>query len=326
MRHELQRTHIYMTESNDDSGQGLLPGSKYKCDSCGQCSELTEHASALWCGSCGEWVCEYDLVDHDRVYLGPTGQMEGRGHGVRRGRKPSGSSIGGSGSVSEDQRRKWNRLRYMDREGRQGPTRNKVEAIGLLRAFSTTDAHLSMALDLLDLGWPDKGANRVMKAASEKPIWSAGHPCGVGSSAAACLHASAARMGFDSKLSDWVELCLPGKKYGVKYSFRSLKRLTVILGEAERSLALPDSVAGSILSRAELGRTQYGHLVPRIWESWRFNTHCQDSNLVSHARPVLAAICEMVARDEGVDVDRGLIADRFNVGLGYWRWRKKLVI
>jgi len=317
-----------MGGSGIDEGteQGLLPGSEYRCESCGQSSALSEHASALWCGSCGDWVCEYDSVDFDRVALGPTGHMEGRGHGTRRGSRPSGTTIGSSGSVPDDQKRKWNRLRMMDRHGREGPTRQKMEAIRMVKAFASTDAHISMAIDLLDLGWPDKGGKRVMKAASEKPIWSAGHPCGVGASAAACLHASAARMGFDSKLSDWVEACLPGKKYGERYSFRSLKRLAVILGEAERSMALPDSVASSILSRAELGRTQYGELVPRIWDSWRFNTQCQDNNLTSHARPVLAALCEMLARDEGIPVDRVLISERFNVGLGYWRWRKKLVI
>jgi len=314
------------SENDDGTERGLLPGSDYRCEVCGQNSALSEHNASLWCDSCGEWVCDYDLVDYDRVSLGETGEMEGRGHGTRRGRRPSGTNIGGTGSVPDDKKRKWNRLRMMDRQGREGPTRQKLEAIRLVKAFASTDAHISMAIDLLDLGWPDKSEKRVMKAALEKPIWAAGHPCGVGASAAACLHASAARMGFDSKLSDWVDRCLPRKKYGVKYAFRSLKRLAVILGEAERSMALPDSVASSILSRAELGRTQYGELVPRIWDSWRFNTQCQDNNLTSHARPVLAALCEMLARDEGIPVDRVLISERFNVGLGYWRWRKKLVI
>ena len=313
------------SENDDGTERGLLPGSDYRCEVCGQNSALSEHNASLWCDSCGEWVCDYDLVDYDRVSLGETGEMEGRGHGTRRGRRPSGTNIGRTGSVPDDKKRKWNRLRMMDRQGREGPTRQKLEAIRLVKAFASTDAHISMAIDLLDLGWPDKSEKRVMKAALEKPIWAAGHPCGVGASAAACLHASAARMGFDSKLSDWVEACLPGKKYGVKYSFRSLKRLAVILGEIERSVLLPDSVAGPILSRAELGRTQYGELVPMILDSWRFNAQCQENNLINHARPVLAALCEMLARDEGVPVDRVLIAERFNVGLGYWRWRKKLV-
>ena len=313
------------SENDDGTERGLLPGSDHRCEVCGQNSALSEHNAALWCDSCGELVCDYDLVDYDRVSLGETGEMEGRGHGTRRGSRPSGTNIGGMGSVPDDKRRKWNRLRKMDRQGRGGPTKQKLESIELVKSHASTDAHVSFAIDLLDLGWPDKGASRILPAAKEKPIWAAGHPCGVGSSAAACLHASAVRMGFDSKLSDWVGKCLPRKKYGVKYAFRSLKRLDVILGEVDRKILTADSAADSILSRAELGRTLYGHLVPRIWHCWKMNTQCEGS-LSSHARPVLAALCEMVARDEGVLVDRGVIAERFNVGIGFSRWKRRLVL
>ena len=313
-------------ECDDEGGDNWLgPGSDYDCETCMQRAPLIEDGASLWCGACGDWVCEYDSVDYDRVTLGEASQMEGRGHGIRRGERPCGSTIGSTGGMSNEGKRKWGRLRSMDRKGRSGPTRQKLEAILLVESLAPTDAHYSMALDLLNIGWPDKNAKRVMKAAREKPIWAAGHPCGVGSSAAACLHASAIRMGFDSKLSDWVSKCLPGKKYGLKYSFRALKRLDVILGESAKQVNPPDSVAESILSRAELGSTQYGCIVPRVWECWKMNSQTEGS-LASHPRPVLAALCHMVAMEEGLRVEKSLIAERFNVGLGYVKWKSKLTL
>tara|TARA_B100002051_G_scaffold276458_1_gene324672 strand:- start:1217 stop:2161 length:945 start_codon:yes stop_codon:yes gene_type:complete len=312
-------------KENDVKDSGLSPGSDYECEICGQSSDLIEHKAALWCDCCGYRVCDYDTVDHDRVQLDEKGGMTGRGHGTRVGARPSGTSIGNAGSAPDDKRRKWNRLRNLDRMGRGGPTRQKLEAIQLVNSLAPTDAHASMALDLLDLGWPDKGAARALPAAREKPIWQAGHPCGVATSAAACLHLAAMRMGFDSRLSDWIDKCLPGRKYGLKYGFRAQKRMVAILGEAERAATSADSAADSILSRAELGRTQYGPLTERIWHCWRMNTQCEGS-LSSHARPVLAALCEMVARDEGVPVNRELIAERFNVGVGFSRWKGKLML
>ena len=311
---------------NDETGDnGLLPGSDYRCEVCGQNSKLSEHAAALWCDSCGDRVCDYDPVDFDRVSLDEKGAMRGRGHGTRIGTRPSGTNIGSTGSVTGDKRRKWNRLSKMDRQGRGGPTRQKLDAVEMVKSFATTDAHYSMAMDLLDIGWPNKDSGRALPAAKEKPIWAAGHPCGVGSSAAACLHVAAIRMGVDSKLSDWAAKCLPTEKYGIKYSFRSTKRLRMILGRLDKNIISPDSNAERILSRAELGGTQYGKLVPRIWECWKINSELT-SNLSNHARPVLAALCEILACDEGLNVDRKKIADRFNVGVGYHRWKEQLII
>lgn len=77
--------------------------------------------------------------------------------------------------------------------------------------------------------------------------------------------------------------------------------------------------ARAILSRASLGETIYGGIISRIWEYWELSTAIGD-NLENHPRQMLAAICHVVAVEEGIPVRSTLIQNRFNVGRSYQNW------
>ena len=303
----------------------LEPGDDFFCEHCSQHSRAVLKDSFLECMICLVQVQEYDLVDHDRVQLDEEGKMSGRGSPVRIGQRPSRTVIGAS-SKKAGNGKSWNYLRKVDGGGRDGgPTRKKKEAIRLIQSHSTTKGHERRALELLDLGWPDKRQSRPNRLALKEPIWRSAHPHGVGCSAAACLHIAAEEMGFDLKFETVVGLCLPTAENPVSFGFRSLKRMRKILhdslGRGRRMSS--DNSARAILSRANLGETIYGGISSRIWEHWGLSTLTGD-NLENHPRQLLAAICHLIAMDEGLPVRPTLIQDRFNVGRSYQNWISKV--
>ena len=299
--------------------KSLEPGDEFVCEHCSQKSQAVLNDSMLECMICLVQIQEYDLVDHDRVQLDEGGRMSGRGAPVRLGQRPSqtriGSSLGRAGNG-----RSWGYLDRVNSGGLDdGPTRSKSEAIRLVKDHSATLEHERCALELLDLGWPDRRQPSPNALAVEEPIWKPAHPHGVGSSAAACLHLAAGEMGFDSKLERWAGLCLPNAKNPVTFGFRSLKRMRTILWACGRGRVGSRGSAMAILSRANLGETIYGAISDRIWESW-LECARMGGNLESHPRQVLAAICHAIALKEGMPVRPGLIQERFDVGRSYQNW------
>jgi len=299
----------------------LEPGDAFLCGHCSQHSQTVLKDSVLECMICLVEVQEYDLVDHDRVQLDQEGRMSGRGGAVKLGQRPSRTVIGDS-SGKAGNGKSWNYMRKVDSGGRDdGPTRKKIEAIRIIQSNSTTQGHERRALELLDLGWPDKRQTRPNRLALKEPIWRSAHPHGVRCSAAACLHIAAEEMGFDSKFEDVVNLCLPTAQNPISFGFRSLKRMRKIMHD---SLGIggrmnSNNSARAILSRASLGETIYGGIISRIWEYWELSTVTGD-NLENHPRQMLAAICHVVAVEEGIPVRSTLIQNRFNVGRSYQNW------
>ena len=231
-----------------------------------------------------------------------------------------GSVIGPTG---RGQRNKWGRLASIDRDGRGGPSRSKLQTMELIRTLAATPTHERLALDMLEMGWPDKGSKSALTEAVRNPMWQPAHPRGVPSSAAVCLHLSAYEMGFDSKFEEWVKKCLPGVRKARSYAFRCLKRMRAIMGESRLRRESMDSEARAILSRANLGETEYAPIMGLIWEEW-----CEISsmrgNTKNHPRPVLAALCEKIAEREGMDISGAFIQSRFNVSRSYKAWKDNL--
>ena len=250
--------------------------------------------------------------------------MSGRGSAVRLGQRPSRTVIGNSRKKAGNGK-SWNYLRKVDCGGRDaGPTRSKKEAISLVKNHSTTKEHEERALELLDLGWPDKRQPRPNKLAVEESIVKSAHPHGVGSSAAACLHLAAKELRFDSKFEGWASLCLPSARNPIKFGFRSLKRMRMILRSIGRGEMCSRNSAMAILSRANLGETIYADISSRIWKRWEQCT-CSGENLENHPRQMLAAICHVIAEEEDLPVRPTLIQERFNVGRSYQNWISKIV-
>jgi len=303
--------------------KSLEPGDEIFCEHCSQKSQAVLNDSMIECMICLVQIQEYDLVDHDRVQLDEDGRMSGRGGSVKLGKRPSRTRIGKSRGRAGNGR-SWSYLERVNGGGVDGgPTRSKKEAVRLVERHSATREHERCALELLDLGWPDGRQAKPHPMAVEGPIWRPAHPHGVGSSAAACLHLAAEEMGFDSKFQSWAELCLPNAKNPVTFGFRSLKRMRSILRACGRGRVSSREYANAILSRANLGGTIYGAISARVWESWLECERTED-NLESHPRQVLAAICHVIAVDEGLPVRPGLIMERFDVGRSYQNWIPKV--
>lgn len=301
----------------------LEPGSEIQCEECGVRSIAVMHLNWLVCETCGLHLQEHDPVDFDRVQLDEGGAMSGRGGAVQRGGKLPGTVIGASTG-------KWGHLSRVDRGcGNGGPTRSKRECISLIWRHAETAPQRDRALDLLDVGWPDlddpgrRGIDMGPRGQGfDAPIWKAAHPRGVGASAAVCLHLASQGMDFDSKFVDWVGLCLPGTRRGRTYGFRALKRMRVILG-GKGGRKSSDDVAREILARANLGGTIYRSISSRIWDEWGQRTRSGD-NLENHPRPVLAALCHVIAEEEGLPVRVDLIMRCFNVGRSYQGWVQRI--
>ncbi len=308
--------------SEDDH---VEPGSMFDCRMCGMVSPVELHDSTLWCGCCGHRIQEYDTTDYDRVQLDEQGRMSGRGAANKSGSRIDGSTIGRTEALPSSKKREWARLKRVNAsQARGGPSRSKREAMAMIGMHAATQDHRALALSLLDIGWPDPDAWRVVDKACERPLWRPAHPYGVGSSAATCLHISALRMAFDSVFTDWVALCLPTIPKRKRYAYRALKRMRAILGQGEARARSTDVVASAVLSRANLGETAYSGLGPQIWQGWKQCT-AGDDNLSNYPRPVLAALCEIIAKEEGLPVSPKLIEGRFNVGRNYQRWKGRLL-
>ena len=305
--------------------KSLEPGDAFVCEHCSLKSQAILNDSMLECMVCLAQIQEYDLVDYDRVQLDEEGRMSGRGAPVRLGQRPGRTSIGESREKAGNGR-SWNYLRKVDSGGNNdGPTRQKKEAIGLIKRYARTDGHRTRSLELLDIGWPDRGRPSRSPLANEGPIWRAAHPHGVSSSAATCLHLAAQEMGFDSRFGHYVGLCLPeiGRNEAESFGFRSLKRMKIILWELRRKRSSASESARAILQRANLGETIYGDLNTGIEDAWLVCTLSRD-NLGGHVRGVLAAICHILAEKGGLPVRPGLIQKRFDVGRSYQNWIERV--
>ena len=303
----------------ESRGTRLGPGDDIQCEECGVHSTTVEHRNWRVCGCCGVKVQEYDAVDLDRVQLDAEGRMSGRGGRVKLGAPLPGSVIGSSSG-------RWGYLSRIDRScGNAGPSRSKKECISLILRYAVTDSQRDRALDLLDVGWPNLDGTGKRQAdigsrgrGDNSPIWKASHPRGVGSSAAVCLHLASQGMGFDSKFSDWIDLCMPDTRGARTYAYRALKRMRVILGRDGKRKGSGDA-AREILARANLGNTIYAQISNRIRKEWVHIIGSGD-NLENHPRPVLAALCHVIAKEEGLKISNRLIMSRFNVGRGYLNW------
>ena len=97
----------------------------------------------------------------------------------------------------------------------------------------------------------------------------------------------------------------------------------ILAGEGARNSS--DDAAREILARANLGGTIYRGISSRIWDEWTQLTRSGD-NLANHPRPVLAALCHVIAEDEGLPVGANLIMKRFNVGRSYHGWVTKFEV
>jgi len=300
----------------------LEPGCDIQCTECGVRSTVEVHSSWLVCRSCGVHLQEYESIDFDRVQLDADGRMSGRGGAIRLGNKLPGSVIDSSS-------RRWRYLSRIDRSSEGGPSRSKKECISLIQRHAATDSQKDCALGLLDVGWPNldgtgsRGADIGSRERGAKtPIWKAAHPRGVESSAAVCLHLAAQEIGFDSKLSDWTELCMPNTRGRQAYAYRALKRMRVILGRESKRKESGDA-AREILARANLGNTIYAQISSLIWDGWAQIIDSGD-NLENHPRPVLAALCHLIAKEEGLGISNKLIMSRFNIGRSYIGWLKEI--
>ena len=298
---------------------GLEPGDQMKCEICSQTSTAVSHGSWLECEECGYQLQEYDTSHHDRVPTDEYGMMTGRGPSTRSGKRIRGSVIRGS-DASHGSRGKWNRLSRIDRTIEEfRPSRSKGEAAMLIRTHGGSSVHIDRSLELLDVGWPDASQTRSSEFARENPLWKPAHPHGVGASAAVCLHLSAAELGFDSKFSDWVSSCIQNDPKANSHAFRSLKHMRRILSSEGRQGLRPVEEAELILQRANLSETEYRSIAVEIREAWTA-IRSSGENAANHTRQVLAALCQIKAKEAGLRVRPKLIRERFNVNRGYQGW------
>ena len=291
------------------------------CEVCSQTRTVVLHRNWLECEGCGCQVQEYDSVQHDRVALDEYGRMSGRGPSTKSGKKIRGSVIRGSDATNND-KAKWNRLSRIDNSiGGFRPSASKEEAARLIRTHGATNPHIDRALEFLDMGWPDGSQISSSEFARENPIWKFAHPYGVGSSAAVCLHLSAAELGFDSKLTDWASACLGEVENAQSHAFRALKCMRKIMFHNGSNASGNVGDAWAILQRANLGETKLGSLQNDIWEMWQ-RVESVGDNAVNHPRQVLAAICHVVATGAGLKARPSMIMNRFNIGRSYQDWIK----
>jgi hypothetical protein len=303
--------------------KGLEPGDKFFCENCYQHSVAEVHECFLECKECCSQIQRYDLVDYDRVSLDAEGRMAGRGSPVKLGKRPAHTVIPKFNGTAGNGK-KWNYLKKInDNYSDNGPSRSKQYSITLIEKHSRTSGHKRIALELLDIGWPDKDRGVNIGEVCETPIWKPAHPHGVGSSAATCLHVAAREFDFDSKFTEWIKLCLPGVKGATKYGFRSLKRMKQLLQHSGRKIMNSPDSPSAILQRANLGETIYREIMIDIWESWLNCTRC-GNNIENHARPVLAALCHILAEKRNLPINTTYIANRFGVNRSYQNWISKL--
>ena len=316
------RTDVALSKSLD-------PEDEFFCEHCSQRSKVVHTDSILECMICRVYIRDDDQVDYDRVPLDEEGRMSGRGARVRLGQRPSRTVIGDSREKAGNGR-SWNYLRRIDIGiDDSGPTRQKKDAVGIIKRHARTIDHRRCSLELLDIGWPDRGRPSRSPLANGGPIWRAAHPHGVGSSAATCLHIAAEEMGFGFSFGYWAELCLPelSGKEAKSFGFRSVKRMRFILRGLRRRGPSASESARAILQRANLSETIYRDLGAGIEEAWLVCTLAED-NLEGHVRGVMAAICHIMAEDGGLPVRPGLIQKCFDVGRSYQNWigRVRVVI
>ena len=305
-----------------DTDRGSEPGDDYDCEICGLHSKLVLDKGCLWCHSCGIKVQDYDDVDYDRVQLDEAGSMTGRGGPSRQGKRPSGSTIHtGFGKASTG--KSWNYYAKMQSRitASEGPSGPKIDALKLIGSFSKTPNHKRLAEELLDIGWPDKGAYSKNSIAEQVPMWRPAHPYGVGSSAATCLHLASGILGIDSKFTDWLDLTLVEVASGNRnsYGFRSLRHMRKILANHHVQYSEACDEEQAILSKANLGSTRFNCISHKIQEDFEI-LKLQDHNMINHPRHVLAALCHLWAKEYGLKPTKEEIMTIFGVKSSYMSW------
>ncbi len=301
----------------------IEPGSTIDCDHCSQSAVATLHEDALECSECGAQLERYELVTSDSVSSSLDPESSHHGPGARPGDRISGSTIDTRGVDACGNRLSgpWagssKRLARIDRRNasKHIGSRKRRRAKRLIRQSTPEGGLRTLALDFLDIGWPEPGTE-VPDGFS--PIWRDGHPWGTGSSAAACKLMASNQLGIDCRISELAAEMLPDVelRYARKGIFRSLKSLRRIIGTPViRGLTHRTEVM-AILSRINLGQTGYrtvslefNEIVGRILGSGE----C----VFNPPRSLLAALLHVLADRGGLRVSKIEITDMFGCSLGY---------
>ena len=302
---------------SEKNQQTLEPGATFDCPQCSVHSKIELYNSMLECSTCKFEIGTYDTVDSDRVSYDENGSLNGRGDAFGKYSQVSGTRMEKGKGLSSRLIRIQNNLAAAD-----GPSKPKVRSIKLIKTHSTTKAQERIALELLNIGWP----NDLASSNISRPIWQPAHPYGVESSAATCLHLASIELGVDSKFIGWLDKSLPSVPSGNRnsYGFRALKEMKLILNNnSSYTNTLNRDNWQAVLSRANLGQTNYGILQPQIVLTWN-KLQDSDYNLVNHSRHVLAAITHIVAKQNGIRPCRDEIMSLFSVKQSYLSWIPKV--
>lgn len=302
---------------SEKNQQTLEPGATFDCPQCLVHSKIELYNSVLECSTCKFEIGAYDTVDSDRVSYDENGSLNGRGDAFGKGDQVSGTQMDKGKGLSSRLIHIQSNLAAAD-----GPSRAKVRSIKLIKTHATTKAQVRIALELLNIGWP----NDLASSDISRPIWQPAHPYGVESSAAACLHLASIELGIDSKFTSWLDKSLPSVPSGNRnsYGFRALKEMKLILNNNSSYVnTLNRDNWRAALSRANLGQTNYRDLQPQIVLNWK-KLQNSEYNLVNHSRHVLAAITHIVAKQNGIRPCRDEIMSLFNVKQSYLSWIPKV--
>ena len=301
------------------------PGSRIDCEHCSQSAIATLHEGVIECSECCAQLEHYELATAESVSTSLDPEKSHHGPGARPGDRASGSTIDTRGVDASGNRLSgpWagssKRLARIDRRNasKHIGSRQRRRAKRLIRQGTPEGGLRTLALDLLDIGWPEPGA-KVPDGFS--PMWRDGHPWGTGSSAAACKLMASNQLGIDCRISELAAEMLPDVelRYARKGIFRSLKSLRRILGTPViRGLTHRTEVM-AILSRVNLGQTGYRNvslefheLVGRILDS--------EECIFSPPRSLLAALLHLLADRSGLRVSKVEITDMFGCSLGYYK-------
>ena len=299
------------------------PGSRIDCEHCSQSAIATLHEGVVECSECCAQLEHYERATAESVSTSLDPENSHHGPGARPGDRASGSTIDIRGVDASGNRlsgswaRSSKRLARIDRRNasKHIGSRQRRRAKRLIRQSTPEGGLRTLALDLLDMGWPEPGTE---VPAGFCPIWRDGHPWGTGSSAAACKLLASNQLGIDCRIPELATEMLPDVelRYARKGIFRSLKSLRRILGTPVIRGRTHRTEVMSILSRTNLGSTGYRtvslefhELVGRILGSGE----C----ILNPPRSLLAALLDVLAERNGLHVKKNEIKDMFGCSLGY---------
>lgn len=291
-------------------------GQKIDCFCCGTKSTVILNGIDLECNECGVILGEYDDNDIERVSYDDTGNLSGRGFGVKVGEQLPGTTMDSGKGISTRIIRLNSRIAASN-----GPSAPKLRAMELIKTNAKSDAHKRKALEFLDIGWPSDSD----KSNQHTTIWWPAKPYGVECSAAVCLHLSAQDNGVDSQLKNWVTATLPSVRSGnpMSYAYRSQKKMKEILMRKNRLDYNRSKEWKAVLAKANIGSTEYRDLRGRILDAWYILEQI-DSNMLNHPRNVLAALCHLFAKQNGIKPDKEEIMTMFGTTSSYYTWIPRL--